>query len=87
MLLITQQRYTVSLIKDHAKTLLQTITRYPKHEQRVFHQIQKTRAQLECFISDKACFPQANFFARSDFFIVKIEKHLLKIQLVPAENL
>jgi hypothetical protein len=27
----------------------------------------------------KACFPPANFFARSRFFIVKIEKNLLKI--------
>jgi hypothetical protein len=54
-------------------------TYYPKHDQRVFYQIQKTRAQLECFISDKACFPLENFFERSEFFIAKIEKHLLKI--------
>ena len=78
-------KHYFKLSQDHNCTASAPVRyRYPKHEQRVFYQIQKTRAQLECFISDKACFPQAcfpqaNFFARSEFFIAKIEKHLLKI--------
>jgi hypothetical protein len=80
LILKTMHKHYFKLSQDHNCTVSVPVWyKYPKHEQRVFYQIQKTRAQLECFISDKVCFPQANFFARSKFFIVKIEIHLLKI--------
>jgi hypothetical protein len=44
-------------------------------------QIGRARVSRACETQPvpKACFPLANFFARSEFFIVKIEKNLLKI--------
>jgi hypothetical protein len=62
MLLITQQRYTVSLLKTmHAQTLLQTITRpqpysecgmcYPKYDHRVPCQIKDESEARVFYIS------------------------------------
>jgi hypothetical protein len=51
MLLITQQRYTITNIKDHAQTLLQTITR-PQLYSECASAVQVSKTQAASVLSD-----------------------------------